>query len=158
MIYPLQSRGAQCPVPCATAAACCHCCASVCRAAVRTAVLLRYVGCVLAMGCVLAVSRVAHVSKKTKNIKGFPYRYEGFIGVGDRVKKRPRKIESVFRFRFIFPTEKPTNSGRFSVGKADEKPTEQNDFRFSVHNTGCGMVRFPYTHRSTSSVLKAAYF
>ena len=64
MIYPSQSRGVQCPVPCATAdAAGCHCCASVCRVAIRTAMLLRDVGGVLAMGSVLVVSRVAHVSK-----------------------------------------------------------------------------------------------
>ena len=66
MMYPSQSRGAQCPVP--TAAACCQCCACVCRAAIRTAMLLRAVRCVLAMGCVLAVSRVAHVSKNYKGV------------------------------------------------------------------------------------------
>ena len=53
-------------------------------------------------------------------------------------KKRPRKTESVFRFQFIFPTEKPTNKSRFSVGKTDENPTEKNEFRFWVHNTDSG--------------------
>ena len=55
-----------------------------------------------------------------KIIEGFPYRYEGFIGVGDRGEN----------------TEKTTNISRFSVGKTDKKPTEKIEFRFSVHNTG----------------------
>ena len=46
------------------------------------------------------------------------------------------KNESVFRFRFFWATEKPTLKSRFSVGKKREKPTEKNDFRFSVHNPG----------------------
>ena len=65
---------------------------------------------------------------------GFQYRYVGVIGVGDREKKRPKKTESVFRFRFFWATEKNNLKSWFSVGKKREKLTEKNDFRFSVHN------------------------
>ena len=109
MIYPSQSLGAPCPVTCATAACCLLpllCCVSVCRAAM----LLRGVSCVLAVGCGLAVSRVA-----------FPYRHEVVVGVGDREEtKRPRKTESVFRFRFFFSAEKTTKEVDFRL----EKPTK----------------------------------
>ena len=49
-------------------------------------------------------------------------------------KKRPKKNESVFRFRFYWATEKSTLKSRFSVGKNREKPTGKTGFRFSVHN------------------------
>ena len=66
-------------------------------------------------------------------LRGFQYRYVSVIGVVDREKKRPKKTESVFRFRFFWATEKPTLKSRFPVGKNREKTTEKNDFRFSVH-------------------------
>ena len=70
MIYPLQSRGAHCPVrqllPAATAVLLC-----AVLLYVLPSMLLRddvgcvlTMGCVLGMGCVLAVSCVAHVSQK----------------------------------------------------------------------------------------------
>ena len=56
---------------------------------------------------------------------GLQYRYVGIIGVGDRDKKTDWKK----------PTSKSrTSESRFFVGKNLEKPTEKNDFRFSVHN------------------------
>ena len=69
---------------------------------------------------------------------GLQYRYFGIIiGVGDSGKtKRPKKTESLFRFRFFWATEKPTSKSRFSVGKNRESPTDKNDIRFSVNNPG----------------------
>ena len=129
MIYPSQSHGAPCPVTCATAACCLLpllCCVSVCRAAM----LLRGVSCVLAVGCGLAVSRVA-----------FPYRHEVVVGVGDREEtKRPRKTESVFRFRFFFQPKKRLKKSIFGW-KNRPKTDRKNDFRVSVHDTG------GHTHR-----------
>ena len=73
---------------------------------------------------------------KITNTKGFPYIHIWRLCWGrGQGEKRPRKTESVFRFRFNFPTEKPTNKSRFSIGKTDKKPTEKNEFRVSVHNT-----------------------
>ena len=67
-------------------------------------------------------------------ITGFQYRHVAVIGVGNREKQnRPKKNESVLRFRFLGATEKPTLKSRFSVGKKRGKPTEKNEFRFSVH-------------------------
>ena len=51
-------------------------------------------------------------------------------------KKRPRKIESVFRFRFFWATEETTLKSRFSVGE-NRETDRKNDFRFSVHNHYC---------------------
>ena len=53
---------------------------------------------------------------------------------GHLKKKRPKKTESVFRFRFFGVTEKPTLKSRFSVAKNRKKNDQKNDFRFSVDN------------------------
>lgn len=51
-------------------------------------------------------------------------------------KKRRETYESVFRFLFSSATETPTKKSQFLVWRNREKPTEKNDFRFSIHHTG----------------------
>ena len=118
--------------PCARGAARGHCCAPVCRAVIRTAMLLRDVSCVLAMGCVLAVLRVSHTSK---NYRGF--HTEGFIGVGGRGKYHDREKPSrVSGFRLLVQLK----NRKIKVGFRFEKPTKtdrKDGFLFSVHNTDC---------------------
>ena len=80
------------------------------------------------------------------NIMGFPYMHVGVIGVGDRKKKRPKKTELVFRFRFLGATEKPTKKSRknrlkkvsFRSGKTDKNRPKKKTcgFRFTTLRVG----------------------
>ena len=58
---------------------------------------------------------------------GFPYRYVGGIGVEVRGEKRPKKTESVFRFRVCGATEKPALK---SQGKKNDRKKTSRFFGF----------------------------
>ena len=85
-------------------------------------------GCVACGACI----------QKIKKLKRVPYRYEGFIGAGDRGKKPDREKPSRFvGFGLFFqPKNRKIKVGFRLVGKTDKKTTERNEFWFSVHNTG----------------------
>ena len=65
-----------------------------------------------------------------KKNKGFPYRYEGFLGVGDRGENRRKKTESVFRSRFFFLPKNQQIKVGFRLENPIKKPTEKK--RISV--------------------------